>query len=155
MIGTHLQEQLANYIPPQDAVALEQKMLRHSSNAMLLAQALEKTSNVRVSHPSVGEHPDRARMETLAPGAGGLFYVEWKGKGSAEDAVNKIKHMADERGVDVKIGVSFGHPQTWLETIRLPGTPKDAPQHIRISVGEENIAEFKSVIEVFKKALSA
>lgn len=153
MIGTHLQEQLANYIPPHDVAALEQKMLRHNSNAMLLAQALEGAPNVRVSHPSIGEHPDRARMEQLSPGAGGLFYVEWKGKGPAEDAVNRIAALAKEKGVDVKIGVSFGHPETWVETLRLPGTPKEAPQHIRISVGEENIAEFKKVMEVFKQVL--
>lgn len=155
-IGTHLQEQLAAYIPPADAAALEARMLRHSSNAMLLAEALQEIPHVTAMHPSVEGHPSRRRAKELFPrGPGGLFYFEWKHPTvAAEDAVNNIKKIADAQGVDIKIGVSFGHPQTWIETYRPADAKKTDPQYIRVAVGAENIADMKKVIDVFKDALS-
>lgn len=155
-IGTHLQEQLAAYIPPADAKMLEARMVRHSSNAMLLAEALREIPHVTVMHPSVEGHPDVKRAKELFPrGASGLFYFDWKHPTSAaEDAVNRIKKLADDRGVDIKIGVSFGHPQTWVETYRPVDAKKTDPQYIRVAVGAENIADMKKVIEVFREVLS-
>lgn len=158
-IGEILQERLASYLPPPDAEMMEKKMFRHSMNAMLLANHLEQLG-LKVQYPGLKTHAGSDLAEKNFPdGVGGVFYIAWDNKfGNPQQFVNQVKKEAEEIGIEIKIGVSFGHQETWLETL-----PPDRGNNwnendqrewaVRVMAGEENVAEMKKVLEAFEKAL--
>lgn len=154
-IGTNLQGKLATFLPELSKKLWALKMKRHSENALLLAKTLEKFSDrIDVSYPGLESHRDYKTLEKEYKGAGGIIYLTLKESNNGEEVVDEIKKEARKEEVDINIGGSFGHPETWLAAVNLGD--KENPQWIiRIAVGSENIGDFKKVLAVFEKVFSS
>lgn len=159
-LGEYLQQRLINYLPRADAEIIENKIIRHSMNAMLLATHLERLG-LEVSYPGLASHEQSDIATANYPkGLGGVFYFKWDNlRGNPQSYVNRVKSEAEKLGSKVKIGVSFGHQETWIETLppdwKGDWEPGDTRVwSIRVMAGEENIAEIKNVMRAFEVALN-
>lgn len=141
-LGTYLQPANLAEIPENSLDGMKEKMKRHSQNALALARDLEKFPELTVYHPNLEGHPDKDLADKFAPeGIVSLFYADLKNMSAMEFA----KKVYEESGEKIKLGGSFGHPDTWIAPF--------GEKTIRIAVGSESPEEFEKVIEWFKKAL--
>jgi len=152
-IGTNLQGKLATFLPELSKNLWEIKMNRHSNNALFLAKDLEKFSDkLDVSYPGLESHRDHQTLAKEYKGAGGVIYLKLKEELDGEKIINQIKKESGKFGIDINIGGSFGHPETWLTAVN-KGTHEKSQWTIRIATGSENIGDFKKVSQVFEKVL--
>ena len=159
LIGTHLQAKLGSYLPAPDVELLEHRMMRHSMNALYLASALER-AGLKVSYPGLQSHPHHQEANSgFEVGVGGVFYIACdNADGNPQQFLNMVRAEARELGVGFKLGVSFGHPETWAETIP-PSLGEDwhandtRQWEVRVMAGGENVAEIKKIAESFERAL--
>ncbi len=159
--GLHLQERLAAYLPdltPEEFELMRGKLARHSMNALYLAKSLEELG-LRVSYPGLESHPHHdIAVRNYPQGQGGVFYINWNNAdGNPQEFVNAVRA---ESGGEIKIGVSFGHPETWLETmppdLKTNWSEGDTRQwNIRVMAGEENAAQIKKVAAAFATVYQA
>jgi methionine-gamma-lyase len=123
----------------------ELRMQRHCSNAMKVAQYLEKHSAVeKVYYPGLESHPDHALARRQMIDFGGMLSFELKGGLAAGEAMmNRVKMMT--------LAVSLGnvdsliqHPASMTHSsvpreIRLASGVSDGL--VRLSVGIENVED--------------
>ena len=139
-LGTYLQPHDEREIPEKITEIMPDIIKRHAENALELAKTLSKFKHVtEVSHPNLPTHKQNDLVKEIAPeGLVTLFYVK------VPDAVGFVKKVKELGGEKIGVGGSFGHEKTWLFNIG---------DEVRIAAGAETEAEFKEVIEIFKKAL--
>ncbi|MFH1426272.1 MAG: PLP-dependent transferase [Candidatus Kerfeldbacteria bacterium] len=144
MIGTYLQPVAEKEIPKDITEQMPEIMARHAKNAVALAQQLDNTGKIEVSHPNLPKHEQNELIETIAPdGAVSLFYIR------VPDAQAFIKTIKAAGGDSVGIGSSFGHDKTWLSDFELE------PGSVRIAVGSESEEDFKKTLQIFEQVLQA
>jgi cystathionine beta-lyase/cystathionine gamma-synthase len=141
-LGTYLQPINLAEIPENSLHGMKEKMKCHGQNALALARDLEKFPELTVYHPNLESHPDKDLADKFAPeGIASLFYVDLKNMSAMEFA----KKVYEESGEKIKLGGSFGHPDTWIAPF--------GEKTIRIAAGSESPEEFEKVREWFRKAL--
>lgn len=135
---------------------LHLRMERHSSNALKLAEHLQKHEKVAwVNYPGLKDSPQRPMMEKYMPnGASGVLCFGVKGgKAAGEIIMNSLKlaaivvHVADVR-TGVLHPASMTHRQLSDEELVAAGV---SPDMIRVTVGIENIDD---IIADFDQALA-
>lgn len=142
-IGTYLQPGSLKEIPENSLKLMQSKMDRHMSNAKLLAERLEGLKKVKsVFHPNLASHPDKERADNISSdGLVSMFYIDIETDVDPDKFVEELHKKAGGR---IKIGGSFGHPDTWI----LP-----MENTIRIAVGSEDEKDFRKVAKIFKDVL--
>ncbi len=125
------------------------RMERHSSNALALAEFLEKHPKVSwVNYPGLKSSPEyEMACKYLPRGASGVLCFGVKGgKAAGEKVMNALKlaaivvHVADVR-TGVLHPASMTHRQLTDEELVAAGV---SPDMIRLSVGIENIEDLKA-----------
>lgn len=125
------------------------RMERHSSNALALAEFLEKHPKVSwVNYPGLKSSPEYEMARKYLPrGASGVLCFGVKGgKAAGEKVMNSLKlaaivvHVADVR-TGVLHPASMTHRQLTDEELIAAGV---SPDMIRVSVGIENIEDIKA-----------
>lgn len=128
---------------------LHLRMERHSSNALALAEFLEKHPKVSwVNYPGLKNSPQHAMIQKYMPlGASGVLCFGVKGgKKAGEIVMNSLKlaaivvHVADVR-TGVLHPASMTHRQLTEEELIAAGV---SPDMIRVTVGIENIDDIKA-----------
>lgn len=136
-IGTYLQPIAEKEIPLEITEAMPGIMERHASNALKLAEALNE-EGIDVSHPNLETHKNNELVKEIAPnGLVSIFYFKIK---NSDRFVEKIKELGGDK---IGVGVSFGHPKTWL---------LNHGDQIRVAVGSEIPQQFQNIIDIFVEA---
>lgn len=110
---------------------LHLRMIKHSENAMYVAQRLEK-KGVKVIYPGLPDHPGHELMKKLMHsdfGFGGMMAIDM---GTAEKA-NQLMEKMQDQSVGY-LAVSLGYFKTLFSN---PGksTSSEVPEHIQRSMG--------------------
>lgn len=160
---THVMRDTGAIMSPQNAFitnmnleTLPLRMSRHSSNALALAQFLERDENVAwVEYPGLESSPENAMAKKYLKACSGVLTFGPKGgKAKAERFMDSLKlacqviHVADARTC-VLHPASTTHRQLSDEALVETGIK---PELIRVSVGLENIED---IISDFSQALRA
>lgn len=160
---THVMRDTGAIMSPQNAFitnmnleTLPLRMSRHSSNALALAQFLERDENVAwVEYPGLESSPENAMAKKYLKACSGVLTFGPKGgKAKAERFMDSLKlacqviHVADARTC-VLHPASTTHRQLSDEALVETGIK---PELIRVSVGIENIED---IISDFSQALRA
>lgn len=160
---THVMRDTGAIMSPQNAFitnmnleTLPLRMSRHSSNALALAQFLERDENVAwVEYPGLESSPENAMAKKYLKACSGVLTFGPKGgKAKAERFMDSLKlacqviHVADARTC-VLHPASTTHRQLSDEALVEAGIK---PELIRVSVGIENIED---IISDFSQALRA
>lgn len=160
---THVMRDTGSIMSPQNAFitnmnleTLPLRMSRHSSNALALAQFLERDENVAwVEYPGLESSPENAMAKKYLKACSGVLTFGPKGgKAKAEKFMDSLKlacqviHVADARTC-VLHPASTTHRQLSDEALVETGIK---PELIRVSVGLENIED---IISDFSQALRA
>ena len=160
---THVMRDTGAIMSPQNAFitnmnleTLPLRMYRHSSNALALAQFLERDENVAwVEYPGLESSPENAMAKKYLKACSGVLTFGPKGgKARAEKFMDSLKlacqviHVADAR-TSVLHPASTTHRQLSDEALAETGVK---PELIRVSVGLENIED---IIADFSQALRA
>ncbi len=137
---------------------LHLRMLRHSENALIVAQHLEKQPNVTwVNYPGLGSSPEKARVKKYLPkGAGAIVGFGIKGGLDAGrkfiDALELVSHLANI-GDAKTLAI---HPATTTHSQLSPEEQEATgvtPDFVRLSVGIENVDDIIADIDqALKKA---
>ncbi len=123
------------------------RMAAHGANATALAEWLSGQEGVeRVIHLSRKDHPDRALVEELLEGPGGMLGVVLAGGGTAADAFCRSLRLA-------AVAPSLGGVETLVSLPRLTSHRSMPPDlrrtlgipegFVRISVGLEGVADLQ------------
>ncbi|MDD4902054.1 MAG: PLP-dependent transferase [Patescibacteria group bacterium] len=141
-LGTYLQPSSLKEIPPDSLAIMKERMDLHAKNALGLAKELNDTGKAIAYHPNLAGHPDKELADSFAPqGIVTVFYLELKDISADEFA---RRAFANAQG-KIKIGVGFGHNETWLTPL--------SEKTVRISAGIEIGGEAETVAASLKKAL--
>ena len=142
----------------QGLETLHLRMLRHSENALIVAQHLEKQPNVTwVNYPGLGSSPEKARVKKYLPkGAGAIVGFGIKGGLDAGrkfiDALELVSHLAnigDAKTLAIHPATTT-HSQLSPEEQEATGVTAD---FVRLSVGIENVDDIIADIDqALKKA---
>jgi cystathionine beta-lyase/cystathionine gamma-synthase len=144
LIGAYLQPSSLKKVPESSLAQMKEKMTRHAENALVLATELVASEQMEgVYHPNLPGHPDKELADKFSPqGIVSLFYAELK-EMTSEELVRRVYEKGQGK---IKIGGSFGHPETWI----LPLGEK----LFRIAAGSEDKEGFREVVTIFKEALN-
>lgn len=145
----------AAFLLSRSLKTFELRVQRQTENAMALAKALEKHSNViQVLYPGLPSHPQHAIAKRQMSGFGAMVLIEVKGgvKGAAMvcDSLNVAVNAMSLGGVEtlVSIPVYSSHINMSAAELKQHGV---TPGMIRISVGVEGIED---LIVDFRQALN-
>ena len=139
------------FLLTQGLKTLEVRMEKHCSNAMLVAEFLEKHNAVsRVNYPGLASHPDHEVAMKQMRHPGGMISFELKG------GLNAGKSFIDKLAMCIR-AVSLGTCDTLIShpaSMTHYGVPKEQREKygitdglIRMSVGIENIADILEDLE--------
>lgn len=151
MLGTVL-DPAAAYAVGRGLKSLSARMAVHNSNALRLAEWLEKSGKVsRVYYPGLGSHPDHATAKKQMPGGfGGMICIDLDGDyARAErfyDRLQVFKRAASLGGTESLISLpvltsQYGHTD---EQLVAAGVTRGMA---RLSVGLEDFEDLKADLE--------
>lgn len=137
---------------------LHLRMIRHSENALTVAEYLEKHPKVSwVNYPGLDSSPEKKRtVKYLPKGAGAIVGFGVKGGGEAGkkfiNALELVSHLAnigDAKTLAIH-PASTTHQQLTAEEQAASGVTED---YIRLSVGIENVEDIiEDIAQALKKA---
>jgi O-acetylhomoserine (thiol)-lyase len=141
----------------QGLETLHLRMIRHSENALAVAQFLEKHPLVNwVNYPGLPSHPDHAAAKKyLAKGAGAILGFGVKGgRRAAQKLIESLKlasHLANIGDAKTLVihPATTTHSQQTVEELAAAGIGDD---YIRVSVGLEDIADIQADFDQALKA---
>ena len=132
-LGSFLQPSALEELPDNLTQTMPDIMRAHAKNALSLAHELEHISGITVFHPNVSKHPQKGLADDFAPnGLVTVFYVEVR---DSQLVLEKIHTLAKNQ--EVKIGASFGHPETWIASF--------SPTVVRVAAGFEQGEEYEKM----------
>jgi cystathionine beta-lyase/cystathionine gamma-synthase len=115
-----------------------------SRNALMFAQRLHEFSQehskipMKVSYPGLENHPQHHLVEkSLGGNAGGILFVDFASRQRAAalvDYIAKLSRKAIKHEHEVKIGTSFGTPETRLFPLSI-ALPPEMGGVVRVSAG--------------------
>lgn len=148
-LGTYAQRASLEKLPDNLLDNISERMNRHAENTIALQKvvcsyqslSMKNISIASVIHPNYSSHPDKALADSLnSKGLTSLFYIKITEGNKYDGLIENFYQLGRGR---IKIGGSFGHPETWI--LPLPG-------FIRVAVGCHLSEDFEEVKKRFKKA---